>query len=184
MASTVKQYAGDMAGRAKDKGRTLFEQQKGTALDQVGKVAQAIRSTAGNLQESGQDQTARYVHMIADQLESLGGRLGEKDLDTLMRDAQNLARRAPGTLLLGSVVTGFLVARFLKTSSERQYGHRDMMNQERRVVAAGEAGPYVGAAETSRTTGTHSTSGTSVGTAGTGVTPSGLNGQNTGGNRL
>lgn len=177
MTSTAKQYAGDMASRAKDKSRSMFEQQKVSALGQVGSVAQAIRSTASNLQGEGQDQTARYVNMIADQLESIGGRLRDKDLDTLVEDAQNLARRAPGTFIVGSVVAGFLLARFLKSSSERQVQRRDFADQEQGVITAGEAGPYVGAAGTTRNVGAD-------GTPGTGASTSGMNASNLGGGRL
>lgn len=179
MAATAKNYAGDMASRAKDKGRTMFEQQKESALGQVGSVAQAIRSTATNLQGEGQDQTARYVQMIADQLESIGGRLRDKDLDTLVQDAQNLARRSPGTFIAGSVVAGFLLARFFKSSSERQAGYyRGYGDEQQRVASAGEAGPYAGTATSAtRNVGAD-------GTPGTGATASGMNATNLGGSRL
>ena len=186
MAQTAKQYAGDMASRAKDKGRTLFDQQKESAVGQVGSVASAIRNTASNLQGEGQEQTARYVTMIADQLESLGGRLREKDLDSLLSDAQNYARRSPGVFLAGSVIAGFLLARFLKSSSERQYDRMGMADQDRRTIAAGEAGPYVGGvAGTSRTVSADGTPATGASTAtGTRTTATGPNGQNIGGTRL
>lgn len=126
IASEAKQYAGDVANRAKEKGRTVFEEQKETAVSQVDNVATAIRSTASQLEGQGQGQVARYVGMVADQLESFSGRLREKDLDSLINDTQNLARRAPGTFLVGSVVAGFLLARFLKSSSEH-YQHQSSM---------------------------------------------------------
>lgn len=176
MASTARQYAGDMASRAKEKGRSMFEEQKDSALGQVGSVAHAIRNTANNLQGEGQDQTARYVQMIADQLESLGGRLREKDLDTLVRDAESYARRSPGTFLVGSAVAGFLLARFLKSSSERQYERRDWEEQARRTVTAGEAGPYSGAS-TASTVGADGTPATGSSTAAN----AGLTGSNIGG---
>jgi len=194
MASSARKYADDVASRAKDKSRSMFEEQKESALGQVGSVAQAIRSSAGNLKGEGQDQTARYVQMIADQLESLGNRVRDKDLDTLVQDAQNLARRAPGTFLIGSVAVGFLLARFLKSSNERQYGQYGTADDNRRVLAAGEAGPYVGGARstgTTATTGTTGTTGTTrtVGADGTpstatGSAASGLGGSNIGGNPL
>lgn len=178
MATTAKNYAGDMASRAKDKGRTMFEQQKESALGQVGSVAQAIRSTANNLQGEGQDQTARYVQMIADQLESISGRLRDKDLDTLMQDAQNLARRSPGTFIAGSVVAGFLLARFFKSSSDRQMGYGSYTDEQRGVISAGEAGPYTGSATTaSRNVGAD-------GTPGNGASATGINATNLGGSRL
>jgi len=169
MASTAKQYAGDVANRAKEKSRTVFEQQKESTIGQVGNIAHAIRSTADNLHGDGQDQIARYITMAADQLESFGSRLRQKDLDTLFNDAQNLARRAPTTFIIGSVLTGFLLARFLKSSSTPQYAYSGTADSDERMLAAGEAGPYVGAAGTAGTTGTTTTTGTTGTTATTGT---------------
>jgi len=182
MADSARQYAGDMASRAKEKGRSMFENQKESALGQVSSVAGAIRTTAHNLEGEGQGQTAHYVQMIADQLESIGGRLREKDLDSLVRDAEGLARRSPGTFLVGSVVAGFLLARFLKSSSEnQQYGTAEW-DDDQRAIAAGEAGPYVGATAASPI-GADGTPATGA-TTGNGTSTSGLGGSNIGGNRL
>jgi len=185
MAQSARQYAGDMAVRAKEKGRTMFDQQKESALGQVSSVAGAIRSTARNLEGEGQGQTAHYIQLIADQLESLSGRLRDKDLDTLVRDAQNIARRSPGTFLVGSVVAGFLLARFLKSSSERQDYRSEWSEDDQRAIAAGEAGPYVGVgAATASPMGADGTPASSAGTTGNGASPAGLAGSNIGGNRL
>lgn len=120
IAGEAKQYAGDMANRAKDKGRSVFSEKKDSAIGQMDTVAQALRTTAQQIQEGGQPQVARYIGMAADQVESIGGRLREKDLDTLIDDAQNMARRSPGVFLAGTVVAGFLIARFLKSSADRR----------------------------------------------------------------
>lgn len=120
IADEAKHYAGDMANRAKDKGRTLFAQQKDSAVGQLDSVTHALRNTADQLQGEGQPQVARYIGMAADQLDSFGGILRNKDLDTLIDDTQNLARRSPGMFLAGTVAAGFLLARFMKSSSERR----------------------------------------------------------------
>ncbi|HEY0845886.1 MAG TPA: hypothetical protein VGE12_11000 [Noviherbaspirillum sp.] len=138
IANEARKYAGDMTNRAKEKGRTMFDQQKETAVGQVHSVAHAFRNTAGNLQGEGQNQVARYIEMAADQLESLGGRLREKDLDTLVADAQNMVRRSPGTFFAGSVAAGFLLARFLKSSSEQAYRSTELSRGD--MVASDEAG--------------------------------------------
>lgn len=181
MADSARHYAGDMASRAKEKGRSLFEQQKQTALGQVSSVAGAIRSTAHNLEGEGQGQTAHYVQLLADQLESLGGRLRQKDLDTLVRDAESIARRSPGTFLAGSVAVGFLLARFLKSSAEREQYRSEWEDDD--TIAAGEAGPYVGAASAA-SVGADGTPGSTAGTTGSGASPTGLTGANLGGDRL
>jgi hypothetical protein len=118
LTAGAKQYAGDMANRVKESGRTMFDQKKETAVGQVDNVANAIRSTASHLQEEGQPQVARYIGMVADQLESFSGRLRDKDLDSLIGDAQNVARRSPTTFFVGAVAAGFVLARFLKSSTD------------------------------------------------------------------
>jgi hypothetical protein len=122
IADEARQYAGDMANLAKEKSRSAFQHQKEAAVGQVDSVAHALRSTADRMQGEGQAQAGRYIGMAADHLESFGSRLREKDLDTLIDDTQNLARRAPGAFFAGTVVAGFLLARFLKSSSDRRQG--------------------------------------------------------------
>ncbi|GIZ50390.1 hypothetical protein NCCP691_04040 [Noviherbaspirillum aridicola] len=180
LASSARQYADDVASKAKEKSRTVFDQQKETAVGQVSQVASAIRSTAGQLQGEGQDQVARYVGMLADQLENLGGRLREKDLDTLLDDAQNLARRSPGTFFVGSVAVGFLLARFLKSSSTSGVEYRGYSGEQDeawRSAAATSSGAYMGsttgAAGTTGTTGTAGTTGAAGVTGGAGSVGSG-----------
>jgi hypothetical protein len=119
--STAKDYAQDVAGRAKEQGRAMFDEQKQTAAGTVDSAANAFRTTAQQMRNDGQAQTGRYVEMVADQLQSLGSQLRNKNLDTLIRDAENFGRRSPGTFLAGSMVAGFVLARFLKSSSEHRY---------------------------------------------------------------
>jgi len=169
LASGARQYADDMASRAKEKGRTMFDQQKETAVGQVSTVASAIRSTASQLQGDGQDQIARYINMAADQLENLGGRLREKDLDSLFSDAQNLARRSPATFFIGSMAVGFLLARFLKSSSTSgvEYrGYSGEQDDQWRSAAATSSGAYMGSTAGSTAGSTTGSTGSTVGSGG------------------
>jgi len=121
MADEVKHHAEDIAGQAKEQGRATFEQKKERAAAQVDSVAQAFRSTAGQLQDDTPSPVGRYINMAAEQLESFGHRLREKDMGTLVKDTQELARRSPGAFFAGSVVAGFLFSRFLKSSAQGSY---------------------------------------------------------------
>lgn len=148
MADEARHYAEDMAGRAKEQGRSMFEQQKDAAARQMDSVAGAFRNTAGQLQGEGQSQAGRYIGIAAERIESLGRQLREKDVDTLIGDAENLGRRAPGALFAGSVVAGFLLARFLKSSSERRYEAGRSSHEDRtRTPRASAAAPTYPASE-------------------------------------
>src|SRR4051812_29301376 len=50
MADEVKNYADEMTGRAKEQGRSMFEEQKEGVAAQADSVAHAFRSTANKLQ--------------------------------------------------------------------------------------------------------------------------------------
>jgi hypothetical protein len=181
IAGDAKQYAGDMANRAKEMGRSMFEEQKESAVDKVDGIARAVRNTASGLQGEGQDQVARYINMVADQLGSLSGRLREKDLNALVNDAQDLARRAPATFFVGSMVTGFLLARFLKSSSEQRQDYLATSDWNRPTTSTRESFPR---AETAGTPSSveEDTPDAALSATRVGAGPTGLNRPNGGGN--
>jgi hypothetical protein len=108
-----------MAGRAKEQGKAMAARQKDAAAERVESVAGAVRDTAKRLEGEQPGHMGRYVSMAADRLESFGRQLREKDVDALLEDAQAFARRSPVAFFGGSVLAGFLFARFLKSSAER-----------------------------------------------------------------
>jgi hypothetical protein len=118
---SAKDYAKDVAGRAKEQGRAMFDEQKESAAGTVNSAANAFRNTAQQLQGEGRTETGRYVEMFADQLQSLGYRLHNQNLDGLIREVEDFGRRSPGTLLAGSVIAGFVLTRFLKSSAGHRY---------------------------------------------------------------
>jgi hypothetical protein len=120
-ARDIKQQAREMADQTKERGKAMLEQQRGAAAGQVDSVAHAFRTAAEQLQREGQG-TGNYVGMVADQLESAARQLREKNLDEIMHGVQDLARRSPATFIAGSVAVGFLLSRFLKSSSQHAYG--------------------------------------------------------------
>jgi hypothetical protein len=160
----ARQQAEKLSDRAMEQGRSLFDNQKDNAARQVDSVAHAFRNTAGQLSGEGQSQAGQYVGMAADRLESLGRQLRQKDLDTMVNDVQDLGRRAPGAFFAGSVVAGFLLARFMKSSADRHRGSMSSRSDWRRD-AGGRAGSHTPAG-TSPMAGSAGTG--SVGTGGTG----------------
>lgn len=117
---SVRQEASGLAGRATEHGKTLLTRQKESAAEQIDSVARALESSAGQLQDGRSEQAGRFVHYAAQQLQDFGRVLRDRDADTLMRDVQQMGRRAPGAFFAGSVVAGFLLSRFLKASAERR----------------------------------------------------------------
>jgi len=115
---SAREQARDLAERAADKGKSILARQKETAASQLDSVAHALHGTARQLEHEQQDQAGRFVGYAAERIESLGTRLRTQDLDTLLHDAQGLARRSPGAFFAGTVVAGFLLSRFLRASAD------------------------------------------------------------------
>lgn len=112
----LKEEASHIAQRAKERGKKILSREKDDAAGTLDSVAGAFRSSADRLDD---EQPRRYLGMAADRLESFGRQLRDKDIDSLLGEAQDTARRAPVAFFAGSVITGFLLARFMKSSAER-----------------------------------------------------------------
>jgi hypothetical protein len=106
--------------RVRQGANTQLSTQKNKATDGIGSVAQAVRQTTQHLREQRHDTIARYVDEAAGQLERVSNRLREKDINELMRDAQQFARRRPAVFIGSAFAIGLLGARFLKSSRDRQ----------------------------------------------------------------
>lgn len=120
-AQRARAEAEQLGHQAKDYARSEADRQKSAAADEVHGVADALRSSARSLDEQHQPMLASYVKQAAEGLDSLSGSLSASSLDDMVRGVEGFARRQPGLFLGGAVATGFMLARFLKASSERSH---------------------------------------------------------------
>ena len=130
LASGVKQTAqtaADALGQqatqfAQDVGFELSkagEDQKARGVDAMRKVARAIDSAASEL-ESQSPTVARMVHETARQVDGLSDNLSSRSVNELVQTAAQLARAQPALFIGGSVMAGFALARFLRSSSRQR----------------------------------------------------------------
>ena len=108
----------------KDRAAAQINSQKDRATDGLGTMAQAVRQSTQQLREQHHETVASYVEQAADHIERLSQRLRQKDVGTLLADAQQLARRQPALFVGSAFALGVIVARFLKSSPpiEQRYG--------------------------------------------------------------
>jgi hypothetical protein len=93
----------------------FFETNKAAAISGLAAVANALRSAASDM-EGGLSGTARRA---ADTLEKATHAIESRDLDALLAESQDYARRQPMVFLGASFAAGFALARLLKASSTR-----------------------------------------------------------------
>src|SRR3954464_9970283 len=115
--STSRRSAMDnLMNTVKQRAAAQLDTQKTRATDGLSVMANAVRQTTQTLRNDHHESLAQYVDRAADQLERFSNVIRDKDMDQMLRDARNLARRQPALFIGGSFAVGLLAARFVKSS--------------------------------------------------------------------
>jgi ElaB/YqjD/DUF883 family membrane-anchored ribosome-binding protein len=85
----------------------------------LGSSAHAMRSASRELREKDQAMFAEVIDRAAEQIDSVANYLRDKDLDQIVHDSENFARRQPVLFVAGATMLGILAGRFLRSSSPR-----------------------------------------------------------------
>jgi hypothetical protein len=105
----------------KEKIRESAEQQKHAGAEQLSGIARAIHSAADELR--GQfPQGAEYIDHAAESVSQASSMLRDRPAEELLRELNGLAQRQPLVVFGASVLAGFAMARFLKSSAMPPHG--------------------------------------------------------------
>lgn len=113
----AQQEAQRVANAVRERGVTLAAERKNSFADQITAVASVLHDSAAQLSEQNQGQVARAADVLSERLNQWADTVRHNDIDQLYQSAKDLARRQPAVFLTGAVATGFLLSRFLKSSS-------------------------------------------------------------------
>jgi len=128
--TTQSQSPPPVAGSLLAQGRDIAANLAGAGVNQVKKqlddrkiglavglldVSQALLLTGNQMRDQGQPRMAEYAAQIAERLGSASGTLRQRDINALLDDAQNFARRQPGLVLGGAALLGLVGARLVKS---------------------------------------------------------------------
>jgi hypothetical protein len=116
MAGDMTSTAREAVGHVVDETRAFAEQQKAAGADNMARLGQAVHGAADQLGHA-LPQAADFIHSAADTLQSAAASLRERPIEDLVGGFRDFARRQPVAALAGSVLAGFALARFLKSSS-------------------------------------------------------------------
>jgi hypothetical protein len=105
-------------GGIKQNVTSRVDEQKNRAADGLGGIANAIRN-AGNELRSDNEALASYVDQASDQLRRFADHIRQKGVADMMDDVHSFARRRPALFIGGAFLVGLGIARFLKSSAER-----------------------------------------------------------------
>lgn len=119
---TVKAKTQEAFAQAKQYGGEYAQHGKERAANRLGGFSESMRQTADRFEQEKDPNIAHYTRLLADKLENAATYVRERDLNTLRRDGENLARQYPAIFFGGMFVAGLVGARFLKASAERDQG--------------------------------------------------------------
>lgn len=112
----AREKASEAAGQAQDKARSQLSMGKDRVADSMESVAHALRSSTEQMQGQEAGFVGDYMNRAADKVSEFSYQLREKDVNELVRDAENFARREPVIFMAGAFALGLIAARFLKSS--------------------------------------------------------------------
>jgi ElaB/YqjD/DUF883 family membrane-anchored ribosome-binding protein len=115
----TKDTAGQVVDQAKEQAVSRMDDRKDQMVQSFGSVADALRQASKHLKENEQSPIAQYADKAADRVEQWAENLRGKDVQEIMRDVEDYARRQPALFLGGAFVVGLLAARFLKSTAHR-----------------------------------------------------------------
>jgi hypothetical protein len=115
---TVKQEAGQLAADAQARAKDKVSEKQQAVGGALHEFADAVRGAGERLGEGEQTQASALVRQAADALESLSRNMAEKTPGEMLDQARSLGRSNPTALLIGSVVAGVAIGRFLRSASE------------------------------------------------------------------
>jgi hypothetical protein len=116
MAQAARDQAGVLWDDTKQTARAKLGEHQEAAASGLGDFAGALRNAAKQVDSARNPTVARFAEQAADALERFSGSLRSKDLDSMLREVESVARRQPALFIGASVAAGFLAVRFLKSS--------------------------------------------------------------------
>lgn len=112
----TKQKAGELAERTRGQVKDQLSTQKENAAGSLGGFATALQQAGDQLRDQNQNAVGDYARAAADQVERVSGYLRDNNVDQVVRDTEDFARRQPALFLGGAFLLGVFASRFLKSS--------------------------------------------------------------------
>jgi hypothetical protein len=120
VASTAAEQARSVAGQAVGQVRDQLGEQATTQRD---RLAGTLRSFGDDLESMASSQDAPglakdLAREVSDRARALGSHLEGRQPGELLEDVRDLARRRPGTFLLGALAAGVVAGRLLRATAD------------------------------------------------------------------
>lgn len=116
MRKDIEDTARAAAGTIADKAEQAASEAKAQGANQIADVSRAIHDAADALGHE-LPQASQFIHSAAEKLDGASSALGQHSIEELLSGFNGFARRQPAAAFAGSVLAGFALSRFLKSSA-------------------------------------------------------------------
>jgi len=116
----TKQAASRVADQAMQQVRSQIVTGKERASGSLEDVAQALHATSDTLKERNQETIGGVAQTGAEIMDQVSGYFRERSVDQITHDVEGFARRQAGLFLGAAFAAGFMLSRFLKSSSPNE----------------------------------------------------------------
>ena len=120
LGEQAKSAAVSAADEARSYARNYAESQKSTAAEGVRDVSRALGDAADQLDDR-YGFVAGYIRDAAGEVDRVASSLKDRSVDDLFYSVESFARRQPTAFLGATVLAGFALARFIKSSARDDY---------------------------------------------------------------
>jgi hypothetical protein len=120
LANEVRQRFKHAAEPVMDKARGFADKRKSDGAGQLDSLGRSVHAAAEELGNE-MPQAASYVRSVADSIQQASSRLRNRSIEDLMSDFNKFARDQPAAAFAGSVLAGFAISRFLKSSPSQSH---------------------------------------------------------------
>lgn len=98
----------------------LLDRQKAAAADQAERVTNVLHKMADEFERQEQPYFSGCVQELAKRSDAFSRTLRERELSDLMHQARKYGREHPTLFVGGAIAAGFMLSRFLRSSSQEE----------------------------------------------------------------
>ena len=114
--SAAKDAASNTASALKNRLSGELDYRKYRSRQRLNRFAEALRQTGANVNQDD-DYVGRYMERAAEGVDRMATYLDTRNVDQILHDAREMARRRPEVFVGGLFVAGLMLGRFLRSSA-------------------------------------------------------------------
>lgn len=132
----IKDTARHLGEEARMQGKEQLEQLRGTAAENLDKLAESAHAAASTLEHDDVGHLSEYVSDVASRMGQLSNTLRTKSIDEVFHDLGRIARENPALFVTGSLAIGFGISRFARASQRKALQESERSHPETGSYAA------------------------------------------------